>query len=82
MRTVHFYREIRMEIVMNEMKGAKIHVFESGSDSRVAKTFRYNFAYVPTLRAKAKEFIDQQLSKYKIVLKQNVKNEKIKLQSD
>lgn len=82
MRTVHYYREIRMEIVMQDMKGAKIHVFESGSDSRVAKTFRWHYAYVPTIRAKAKKFIDEQLSKYQIVLKQNVKNEKIKLQSD
>jgi hypothetical protein len=58
-----------MDIVMEEMKGAKIHIFESGSDSKVAKTFRWNFADVPVLRSKAKKFIDEQLAEVGIVLK-------------
>lgn len=82
MRTVHYYREIRMEVVMDEMKGAKVHIFESGSKSSVAKTFRWRFAYLPVILAKAKNFVDYQLLNNGTILKQNVKNEKTKLQSD
>lgn len=62
MRTIHYYRGHRMDIVMEEMKGAKIHIFEYGSDSKVAKTFRWIFADVPVLRKKAKEYIDKELA--------------------
>jgi hypothetical protein len=61
MRTAHWYKGIRMEIVMEEMKGAKIHVFETGSDSKVAFSLRYNFQYPPHLLKRAKEKIDKML---------------------
>jgi hypothetical protein len=54
---------------MEDMKGAKIHIFESESETKVAKTFRYHFAHVSVLKQKAKEYIDKQLSEFGIVTK-------------
>jgi len=63
-----------MEIVMEPMKGAKIHIFESGSDSRVAKTFRWIYADVPVLRKKAKEYIDKELAETGFIKKRKKPN--------
>ena len=61
MISTYNYRGHHMKVVMRDMSGAKVHIFETGSVTRVARTFRWNFAEISEIKNKAHEYIDNQL---------------------